>query len=65
MRAFLVYHETPEFVRLVQTMPLVGTMWVWLQPMQKSGAPMPRNTLVQRCVKDQVRQFFCLVLFWP
>ena len=55
MRSFLVYHETKQFVRVVQTMPLAGTMWAWLQPMQKSGAPMPRKTLVQRCVKDQVR----------
>lgn len=62
MRSFLVYHETTQFVRVVQTMPLAGTMWAWLQPMQKSGAPMPRKTLVQRCVKDQVCVYSSLLL---
>lgn len=62
MRSFLVYHDTTQFVRVVQTMPLAGTMWAWLQPMQKSGAPMPRKTLVQRCVKDQVCVYSNLLL---
>ncbi len=55
MGAALVYHETHQFVRLVQIMPLDprGT-WAFLAPMQKSGAPLPRATLVRRCLNDQV-----------
>lgn len=63
----LVYHETQQFVRLVQIMPLNHTIWQFLEPMQRSGAPLPRATLVQRCTSDQVcalqhallRQFAC------
>lgn len=50
----LVYHETHQFVRLVQIMPLQRTIWQFLAPMQRSGAPLPRATLVQRCINDQV-----------
>lgn len=50
----LVYHETQQFVRLVQIMPLDHTIWRFLAPMQRSGAPLPRATLVQRCTSDQV-----------
>ena len=50
----LVYHETHQFVRLVQIMPLEHSIWQFLTPMQRSGAPLPRATLVQRCIGDQV-----------
>jgi hypothetical protein len=68
----LVYHETHQFVRLVQIMPLDDTIWQFLAPMQRSGAPLPRATLVQRCISDQVgagRHVKLLVLvihlIWP
>ena len=50
----LPYHATGEFVRLVQIMPLDGTIWAFLRPMQKSGAPLPRPVLVRRCANDLV-----------
>ncbi len=60
MGAALVYHETHQFVRLVQIMPLERSTWAFLVPMQRSGAPLPRATLVQRCLNDQVRRESCL-----
>lgn len=50
----LVYHETHQFVRLVQIMQLQRTIWQFLTPMQRLGAPLPRATLVRRCINDQV-----------
>lgn len=55
MACALPYHATVEFVRLVQIMPLDKTIWAFLRPMQKSGAPLPRPVLVQRCLNDMVR----------
>lgn len=57
MACALPYHATVEFVRLVQTMPLDKTIWTFLRPMQKSGAPLPRPVLVQRCLNDMVLPF--------
>ena len=59
----LPYHATGEFVRLVQIMPLDGTVWAFLRPMQKSGAPLPRPVLVRRCANDLVstRAASCLL----
>lgn len=54
MACALPYHATVEFVRLVQIMPLEKTIWTFLRPMQKSGAPLPRLVLVQRCLNDMV-----------
>ncbi len=51
----LPFHGTTQFVRLVQATKVEGTAWEWLKPMQASGAPLPRATLAQRCVKDKVR----------
>lgn len=54
MHAALPYHATNEFVRIVQILRLDGTPFAFLEPMQKSGAALPRETLVQRCLTDQV-----------
>lgn len=57
MTCALPYHGTPEFVRLVQTLRLdkgEKGLWGWLARMQESGAPMPRELLVQRCLNDKV-----------
>ena len=51
MACALPYHATLRFVRLVQAVRLEGT-WAFMAPMQRSGAPMPRDLLAQRCVTD-------------
>lgn len=53
MRAALPYHSTPEFVRLVQIARLEGTVFAFLEPMKASGAVLPRDLLVQRCLTDR------------
>ncbi|GAB4814939.1 hypothetical protein N2152v2_001985 [Parachlorella kessleri] len=64
MHAALPYHATNEFVRLVQVLRL-GTggssrLWDFLAPMQQSGASMPREVLVQRCIHDRaLLRFVC------
>lgn len=59
MGCALPYHSTLQFVRLVQTMRLDG-LWTFLGPMQQSGAPLPRSTLVQRCLNDvALLEFIC------
>lgn len=59
MACALPYHATLQFVRLAQTLKLPGT-WAWLGPMQRSGAPLPRPSLVQRCLTDAaVLQHVC------
>eukprot|EP00798_Chlamydomonas_sp_ICE-L_P013555 gene13555-19426_t len=57
----LPYHSTNEFVRLVQCLALSRSSgFNWLEPIQKSGAALPRDILVQRCINDQaVLKFIC------
>ena len=51
----LPYHNTNEFVRLVQTLALdTAPGWAWLTGMQTSGAALTREVLVQRCSNDKV-----------
>ncbi|KAK9866983.1 hypothetical protein WJX84_002095 [Apatococcus fuscideae] len=60
MACVLPYHGTNEFVRLMQLMQIAGTQWAFLQPMQQSGAALPRGILVQRCHSDKaVLAFIC------
>lgn len=41
------------------------TKWHFLQPMQKSGAVLPRDILVQRCITDtSVLEFICDTVCW-
>lgn len=56
MLAALPFHATNQFVRLVQLMRLRGTLFEFLEPMQESGAALPRSTLVLRCLTDKVRR---------
>ena len=52
----LPYHGTNEFVRLAQTLALdAASGWAWMSRMQGSGAALPREVLVNRCVNDPVR----------
>lgn len=56
MLAALPFHETEQFVRLVQILRLPPRgRFAFLEPMQASGAPAPRNVIVLRCVTDRVR----------
>ena len=56
MGAALPYHETEQFVRLAQILRLdPRSKWAFLEPMQSSGAPAPREALVLRCTTDRVR----------
>ncbi|KAK9825496.1 hypothetical protein WJX74_001182 [Apatococcus lobatus] len=60
MACALPYHSTNEFVRLIQIMQIGGSQWAFLQPMQQSGAALPRGILVQRCRTDKaILQFIC------
>lgn len=61
MSAALPYHETEQFVRLVQILKLEPrSRWAFLAPMQQSGAPAPREALVLRCITDRsLLRFVC------
>lgn len=50
----LAYHSTREFVRMVKILVIKDTVWQFLERMQKSDSPMPRDVLVQRCLTDRV-----------
>ncbi|KAI3994953.1 hypothetical protein MKX01_038236 [Papaver californicum] len=47
------YHDTPTFVRIVQIVQLKNSKWGFLEAVQKSGAPPPRNVIVQQCIRDR------------
>ncbi|XP_026432640.1 uncharacterized protein At3g06530-like isoform X2 [Papaver somniferum] len=49
----LPYHDTATFVRIVQIVQLQNSKWGFLEAVQKSGAPPPRNVLVQQCIRDR------------
>ncbi|KAI3978430.1 hypothetical protein MKX01_013228 [Papaver californicum] len=49
----LPYHDTPVFVRIVQIVQLKNSKWGFLEAVQKSGAPPPRNVIVQQCIRDR------------
>lgn len=50
---FLPFHQTPEFVRVVQLCHLEGSIWSFLKGMHSTGATLPRAALVDRCVRDR------------
>ena len=54
----LPYHATNEFVRVVQTLSIGKGLWSWLSKMQDTGASMPRELLIKRCINDKVRAAF-------
>ncbi|KAF3785717.1 HEAT repeat-containing protein 1 [Nymphaea thermarum] len=49
----LPYHDTHVFVGIVQILDLSkNKIWSFLQGVKSSGAPMPRKTIVQQCLRD-------------
>ena len=53
MECILPYHETKQFVQVVQTLALLdGTRWTFLRSVQDSKVPLDRTLLVRRCAKD-------------
>ncbi|MDP2438114.1 MAG: hypothetical protein Q8P67_20420, partial [archaeon] len=61
----LPYHETNLFVKIVQCLRLrppsssstalakqhTYSQWQWLEPMKKTGLPLPRALIVERCLR--------------
>ncbi|WCJ36431.1 ARM repeat superfamily protein [Euphorbia peplus] len=48
----LPYHDTHAFVRIVQLIDLRNSKWKFLEGVKVSGAPLPRNVVVQQCNRD-------------
>ncbi|KAL5728414.1 hypothetical protein ACHQM5_001504 [Ranunculus cassubicifolius] len=48
----LPYHDTHAFVRIVQLLELGNSKWKFLEGVKVSGAPPPRNVIVQQCIRD-------------
>ncbi|XP_069464033.1 HEAT repeat-containing protein 1 isoform X2 [Ambystoma mexicanum] len=50
----LPYHETRVFVRVIQLLNIKDPThrWNWLEPIQKPGVPLARDTLITHCYKD-------------
>ena len=40
------------FARAVQLCTITGTVWSFLDGVKQSGSPLPRQSIVQRCLKD-------------
>uniref|UniRef100_A0A4W3IQ99 HEAT repeat-containing protein 1 n=1 Tax=Callorhinchus milii TaxID=7868 RepID=A0A4W3IQ99_CALMI len=58
----LPYHETKVFVRVIQLLKLSDPThrWHWLEPIQKPGVPLAKNTLINHCYKDMsFMDFIC------
>lgn len=47
LHAFLPYHLTPQFARILQLVPLEKAEMPFLVPVKKAGMPLPTATLVQ------------------
>lgn len=48
----LPYHDTHEFVRIVQLIDTGNGRWRFLDGVKASGAPPPRKVIVQQCMRD-------------
>ncbi|GAB2286469.1 hypothetical protein Dimus_020868 [Dionaea muscipula] len=48
----LPYHETVEFVRIVQLIDLGNSRWRFLEGVKGSGAPPPKKVIAQQCIRD-------------
>jgi U3 small nucleolar RNA-associated protein 10 len=60
MQCIIPYHQTTLFSRFVQILNIDGTRWHFLEPIQRSGATLARETLVQRFHTDlTVLDFVC------
>ncbi|CAD5195383.1 unnamed protein product [Musa acuminata subsp. malaccensis] len=49
----LPFHDTETFVRIVQLLDLGNSKWLFLEGVKASGAPPPRQVIVQQCVRDK------------
>ncbi|URD79238.1 U3 small nucleolar RNA-associated protein 10 [Musa troglodytarum] len=49
----LPFHDTETFVRIVQLLDLGNSKWIFLEGVKASGAPPPRQVVVQQCVRDK------------
>nr|XP_010919682.1 uncharacterized protein At3g06530 [Elaeis guineensis] len=49
----LPYHDTHAFVRIVQLLDLGNNKWAFLEGIKNSGAPPPRQVIVQQCIRDK------------
>lgn len=53
MALILPYHETMIFVKCLQTMSLEKrSRWHWMQPIQKPGVPLSKQTIINRAATD-------------
>lgn len=48
----LPYHDTHVFVRVVQLIDTRNSRWKFLGGVKASGAPLPRNIIVQQSIRD-------------
>ncbi|PKI39449.1 hypothetical protein CRG98_040125 [Punica granatum] len=48
----LPFHDTHAFVRIVQLVDFGNTKWRFLEGVKVSGAPPPRQVIVQQCIRD-------------
>ncbi|XP_057972834.1 uncharacterized protein At3g06530 [Malania oleifera] len=48
----LPYHDTHVFVRIVQLLDTGNSKWKFLDGVKASGAPPPRQVIVQQCIRD-------------
>ncbi|XP_060203327.1 uncharacterized protein At3g06530 isoform X2 [Lycium barbarum] len=48
----LPYHDTHVFVRVVQLIDTGNSKWKFLEGVKASGAPLPRNIIVQQSIRD-------------
>lgn len=46
----LPFHDTAVWARLVQLLPVADTAFAFLAGVRKTGAPLPRSVLVERCL---------------
>lgn len=54
LSCILPYHETNIFVRVVQLLKVrnPASNYHWLEPLQKSGTPLAKTTLLNKCTSD-------------
>ncbi|XP_021845733.2 uncharacterized protein At3g06530 isoform X2 [Spinacia oleracea] len=56
----LPYHDTHAFVRIVQLIDFGNSQWKFLDGAKGSGAPPPREVIVQQCIRDMgVLEIIC------
>lgn len=48
----LPYHDTHVFVQIVQLINTGNSRWRFLDGVKASGAPLPREVIVQQCIRD-------------